>query len=554
MLFLRPLTEIRAGVQKKNNNKVSLTLGVLSITFGVSWQANPAVHMQHDPGTSAHKNYEDLQPTTEGLIKQCPRFRILVIGKSGVGCSTLINRVFGVETGVECSNLISSLLLTEAQHSVDVEDELTSPQNDRLALHVFTPHEDYDKVEAFIERRTCIPYIKDQLHAVWCVAIPTCRARLFEEDTKRFLQISKKIPGNTPTIVVFTKSDQLVSHIGKRDSAAEQRYLQEYCKKPIQDLTGDWDISYVAVSSKPTYEQGFKELMDLTQRRVYESFTPPGHTVSAVPLALADAQRMLPTSKAQLSIDVAKQRYWKALYAGANRRGFADCLGVIHVDIVSVWNFYDPFQYLNSKDFRHLMINMAEGVDAPASLPHQLSRSPTLDGVSPLLLFLLPVLLPISAALHVGRWAYETYGRLQDVPMKFMAYIVDLTHVLEILFLLTADMRAKKLTRTAIKLVYKAYYEPEWIVHTHTDIRSFECRSTDRDAVLEKITSMISSDGREAQVSGAIASIRESMPSVDLEKDEEWLAWETSPLYICKKRNALYSRGHANSSNIITND
>ncbi|KAI6042228.1 hypothetical protein EDC04DRAFT_1028763 [Pisolithus marmoratus] len=110
-------TLLRQRVQKKNNNKVSLTLGVLSITFGVSWQANPAVHKQqgpNDPGTSAHKNHEDLQPTTEGLIKQCPRFRILVIGKSGVGCSTLINRVFGVETGVECSNLISSLLLTEA--------------------------------------------------------------------------------------------------------------------------------------------------------------------------------------------------------------------------------------------------------------------------------------------------------------------------------------------------------------------------------------------------------------------------------------------------------
>ncbi|KAI6042227.1 hypothetical protein EDC04DRAFT_2892144 [Pisolithus marmoratus] len=403
---------------------------------------------------------------------------------------------------------------------MDVEDELTSPQNDRLALHVFTLHEDYDKVEAFIERRTCIPYIKDQLHAVWCVAIPTCRARLFEEDAKRFLQISKKILGNTPTIVVFTKSDQLASHIGKRDSAAEQRYLQEYCKKPIQDLTGDWDISYVAtLPAKPTYEQGFKELMDLTQRRVYESFTPPGHTVSAVPLALADAQRMLPTSKAQLSIDVAKQRYWKALYAGANLPGFADCLGVIHADIVSVWNFYDPLQYLNSEDFRCLMINMAERVDAPARLPVPPSRSGTLDGGTPIPL-LAPVLLPLIAGLLVSKWAYETYGRLRDVPRKFMAYIVDLTHVLEILFLLTAGIRAKRLTRTAIQLACKAYYGSEWMTHAHTDIMRFEYRSMDRDAVLEKITSMISSDDREVRASSAL----ERIPSVDvdLEKDEEW--------------------------------
>ncbi|KAI6008044.1 hypothetical protein EDC04DRAFT_2907345 [Pisolithus marmoratus] len=495
MLLLRPLTEIRAGVRKKNNNKVSFTLGVLSITFGVSWQTNPAVHKQqgpNDPGTFAHKNHEDLQPTTEGLIKQCPRFRILVIGK----------------------------------HSPDVEDEITSPQNDRLALHVFTPQEGYDKVEEFIERRICIPYIKDQLHAVWMcfqVPIPTRGERLFEEDAKKFLQISKKILGNIPTIVVFTKSDQLVSHIGKRDSAAEQRYLQEYCKKPIQDLTGDWDIPYVAVSSEPTYEQGFKKLMDLTQRRVYESFTPPRHTVSAVPLALADAQRMLPPLKVQLSIDVGKQRYWKVLYASANFRGstMKDCLDVIHTDIVSVWNFYDPCQYLNSKVFRELMINLVARVDAPTGSNTSPSRIDTFFTDPPLILLVL-ILLPLSAVFDIGKWAYATHQRLKGVPTMFMAYIVDLTNVLEILFSLTAGIRAKKLTRTAINLAYKAYYASEWMTHTHTDIMSFECRSMDRDAVLEKITSVISSDDREVRVSRAF----EMMPSVDLERDEEWVDLE----------------------------
>ncbi|KAI6043682.1 hypothetical protein EDC04DRAFT_635965 [Pisolithus marmoratus] len=516
MLFLRPLMEIRAGVQKKNSNKVSLTLGVLSITFGVSWQANPAVHIQHDPGTSAHNNYEDLQPTTEGLIKQCPRFRILVIGKSGIGCSTLINRVFGVETG----------------HSMDIEDELTSPQNDRLALHVFTPHEDYDKVEAFIERRTCIPYIKDQLHAVWMcfqVAIPTCRARLFEEDAKRFLQISKKILGNTPTIVAFTKSDQLASHIGKRDFAAEQRYLQEYCKKPIQDLTGDWDIPYVAVSSEPAYEQGFKELMVLTQRRVYESFTPPRHTVSVVTMALADAQRMLPPLKVQLSIDVGKQRYSEVLYANAYFLGptMKDCLGVIHTDIVSVWNFYDPCQYLNSENFRKLMINLVARVDAKAQSNPFLSRNDTLSGGLPLIA-LPPVVLHLIAILATIKWVYETRQQLKDAPTEFMAYIVDLTNVLEILFSLTAGMRAKRLTRTAIKLAYKVYYRSEWMAYAHTDIRSFQCPSTARDVVLEKITSMLSSDDREVRVSGAIEGMLAGMPSVDLEKDEEWADQEVS--------------------------
>ncbi|KAI5990829.1 hypothetical protein F5J12DRAFT_862077, partial [Pisolithus orientalis] len=51
-------------------------------------------------GTSEPSNSESLQPTTQELIDICPRFRVLVVGKSGVGKSTLINRIFGLEVAV----------------------------------------------------------------------------------------------------------------------------------------------------------------------------------------------------------------------------------------------------------------------------------------------------------------------------------------------------------------------------------------------------------------------------------------------------------------------
>ncbi|KAI6146085.1 hypothetical protein EDD17DRAFT_103672 [Pisolithus thermaeus] len=465
---------------------------------------------------------EGLQPTTQDLIAQCPRFRVLIVGKSGVGKSTLINRIFGVETASVAKDRPGEAL---------IEQEFTSPQNDRLILHDskgFEPADggNYETVRSFIERRKNMRDIKDQLHAVWLcfqMPIPTYGERLLEDGTESFLRLRNDVLGNTPTIVVFTKHDRVdtfMRHKMRGDPEAGQRYLQEFCIQPIQHFTGDKDIAHVAVSSKPKYVQSLEELIRLTQEKVSESFTSPGNQVSPVPLAAAGAQRMLPTLKVNFSIDVGKQRYWKALGTSANFWGHTmrDCLAVIHTDIVSVWNFYDPCQYLDSKEFRDMMMHMVERVDAPVEPNLPPPRSNTLSGNAIPLVALAPVILPLNVCFTLGKWVHESYQRLQDVPKMFMAYIVDLTHVLEILFSLTARMMAKQLTRTAIKLAYKAYYHSEWMTFIHTDIRYFQCSSTARDEVLQKITSMIPSHDRVDRVSRAL----QGMPQSDLEKDEEW--------------------------------
>ncbi|KIK20106.1 hypothetical protein PISMIDRAFT_682616 [Pisolithus microcarpus 441] len=478
------------------------------------------------PGTSEPPSSEDLQPTTRELIDTCPRFRVLVVGKSGVGKSTLINRIFGLEV---------AHVAKDRPGQAAIEKELISPENDRFILHDsrgFEPAEgsNYNVVRTFIEQRQRMPDVKDQLHAVWlCFQVPVLKygERLLEDGVEALLKDGKEVLGDTPTIVVFTKYDRLVSYVRKQkatDPEAEaKRYLQAYCIEPIQDFTGGAVIPHIAVSSKRKCERGLEKLINLTQGMVSKSFSSQGDTVLAVHLAAAGAQRMLPTLKIELSMEVGKQRYWRALASSTDFWNYTmlNCLGVIHTDIVLVWNFYDPDDHLNSKEFRSLMMSMVGKLDAPSGSTADrapLPRNDTFASNPVPLLTLVPVTLPFVACVILVTWAYQTYQRLQKVHQKFMAYIVDLTHVLEILFLLTADARGKKLTRRAIKLAYKAYYDSSWMRNVHVETRLFENRVGAQDSVLEKITSLISSDEAEAKVRTTL----EGLPPFELEGDEEW--------------------------------
>ena len=43
---------------------------------------------------------QSIRPYTEEVIASCPKFRILLTGKSGAGKSSLVNKIFGVELAV----------------------------------------------------------------------------------------------------------------------------------------------------------------------------------------------------------------------------------------------------------------------------------------------------------------------------------------------------------------------------------------------------------------------------------------------------------------------
>lgn len=238
-------------LSKLPTQKFQTVCNRLIITLGLSSSI-----VSDNAGSGRDPNF--LQPTAEKLLNLFPRCRILVIGQPGVGKSTLLNRVFGIEQA-------SAENFEPGQ--ADIEKELVSPQNDRLVLHYgdgFNPAVDAncEGVKSFIKKWKEKEYVRDQLHAVWlCFGTPIVEygERVLYEGAETFLKRHANVLHDIPAIVVFTKYDKLLIHLAiQREiypEVAAKVYLQRNCIQPIQDLVKDTELSFVAVSSSAGLEQ-----------------------------------------------------------------------------------------------------------------------------------------------------------------------------------------------------------------------------------------------------------------------------------------------------------
>jgi hypothetical protein len=109
----------------------------------------------------------ELQPWLEGLHLQASgvkAFRILVCGKTGVGKSTLINKVFGVEITEEST--------TYAQGVHDINVAFESPNHPGLLIHdsrgwqAGSDHE-LDLIAKFLRHRAFQKDPAESLHVIW---------------------------------------------------------------------------------------------------------------------------------------------------------------------------------------------------------------------------------------------------------------------------------------------------------------------------------------------------------------------------------------------------
>ncbi|KAG1726783.1 uncharacterized protein EDB91DRAFT_1165595 [Suillus paluster] len=474
----------------------------------------------------------DLQPTTDEIIRICPRFRILVIGKTGVGKSSLINLAFGVQ---------NALTSHDKAGEANINTEFISRQNERFVLHDskgFEPGGDDNLtiVKKFIESQRKMPDLKDQLHAIWlCFEIPREGGRLLETGTEEFLALKREgALGNI--VVVLTKFDMFIDRVdhtldeslleGLSNSAIHELItkkadteLQEVCIGPLQQFAGS-DIPYTTVSTKEDHKETLAHLIETTESHVRQNFPSEAWVMTSI------AQRVNPGLKIKASIE----KYWKALVSSAafKNRTTWSCLGVVHTDIIAVWNFQDPHKYLDSPEFRTLMVNLVDKkietgptADPSRTIAIGLSMVGTIAGImSALAGPAAPIVVPIVAGVVLAVWVHDVYQQSCVVLQRFMTYIVDLTLVLQTLYLVS---ESKELSRRAIKLAVAAYHASPTSEEVHAGIRKYDRDLTllvcaDRDA-LDKIIELMQLYSIDA---ATIFDLRKQIPAVGSLPDELW--------------------------------
>ncbi|KAG6887577.1 hypothetical protein C0995_014275 [Termitomyces sp. Mi166 len=251
-----------------------------------------------------------------------------------------------------------------------------------------------------------------------------------------------------PVIIVFTKYDLLYNeyhrkaskHLGKssqRDVEAERdarNHLQQ-----LQMRASHPNFSnYVTVSTHKRYPKCIDTLNTLTQT----TRTCLHEVEGELWIPWAAAQRINAQQKVNVSIDEGFKKYWINLGKSAVFKGHVllDCLTRIHLDMIEVWNFYDPETLLVGTWFREEMIKLIEplliepepGMNMGGTLA-SLSNLSTIAGTvaGPLA----PVLSGAGIAIVAVNFLCEKYQAIPLTALCLGAYIVDLTLILHDLFI-----------------------------------------------------------------------------------------------------------------------
>ncbi|KAL9611274.1 MAG: hypothetical protein Q9167_004071 [Letrouitia subvulpina] len=130
--------------------------------------------------------WNDAEPLEDSNLKA---IRILVCGNTGVGKSTLINRVFGVESNKEVTEISDC---KRGRH--DVQEGIVHENRPDLIIHDSGGFEAGDEsqiraVSQFVRERSLMPRIEDQLHVICARTRQTATDNLFKAVSEHTVEV-----------------------------------------------------------------------------------------------------------------------------------------------------------------------------------------------------------------------------------------------------------------------------------------------------------------------------------------------------------------------------
>jgi len=190
---------------------------------------------------------------------------------------------------------------------------------------------------------------------------------------------------------------------------------------------------------------------------------------------------------------VGRKKYWSGLLASTDFTGrrLQQCLDIIHIDIVSIWNIRDSSNYLAGDNFKARISHLVDDL-----LPN--SRTPTSGDavtISTVAAVATAAVAPVSiAVVSVGsavlfaKWVVDVYLNTPANIACIMGYVVDLTILMHRLF-------AVDVSEERVVSVLEGYAKSGEIVQVHNDIRKFvnssNLRHLGEDNVLNEIIRLI---------------------------------------------------------------